>query len=354
MGLLGVYSMPLIKKIFKSYLFNILLMVLFTIGVLYFTLRDNFSQVMHSLSNINPLWIVLIVTMSLLIHWWVGMILTQLARLSKPDYQYHQGFINALIAAFFHGITPSASGGQFAQVYVFRKQGVKISDSMSVLLMDFILYQSVLVAMSLLFLLLRYDYFVTRFSHAIWLVLGGFLLDSVVIGGLYALTVSPKLYRWVMMNGIDLGAKLKIVKDPEVSRSKMHETLENFNQEITRLKTNKPLMIKVLLLNVVRLLTYYSIPVFCYLALGLKLDYVKVFDIIVLTSFVSVMNHMVPIPGASGSTEASFIIFLYSQMGYVVTVSAGMMWRFATFHLILMIGGLLFVVYKSRNNSQGG
>jgi len=343
-----------IKKLFKSYFFNIALIVLFTVGVLYFTLKDNFSHVVQSLSTINPLWIILIVALSFLVHWWVGMILTILARLSNPDYQYRQGFLNAVIAAFFHGITPSASGGQFAQVYVFRKQGVRMSDSMSVLLMDFILYQSVLVGLSLVFLFLRFDYFFARYSHAVWLVIGGFALDSIVIGGLYLLTLSPKVYRWVMMNGIDLGVKLKFIKEPQQTRERMQESLVSFNIELQRLKDNKPLMLKVLGLNLVRLLTYYSIPVFCYLALGLALDLTKVFDIIVLTSFVSVMNHLMPIPGASGSTEASFIVFLYSEMGYVATVTAAMIWRFSTFHLILIVGGTLFVLFRSRNkNNQG-
>ena len=58
---------------------------------------------------------------------------------------YKQGFTNAISGTFFNGITPFSSGGQFAQVYIFNRQGITPANSASILLMAFIVYQSVLV-----------------------------------------------------------------------------------------------------------------------------------------------------------------------------------------------------------------
>ena len=46
-----------------------------------------------------------------------------------------QGFKNAISGTFFNGITPFSSGGQFAQVYIFNRQGISPTNSASILLM---------------------------------------------------------------------------------------------------------------------------------------------------------------------------------------------------------------------------
>ena len=94
------------------------------------------------------------------------------------------------MASFFHGVTPSASGGQFAQVYVFKKQGVPLSDSASVLWMDFIVYQSTMIASVFILILLRFHHFYTNYSQFFLLVLLGFLVNSLVIDVYKRQTVS--------------------------------------------------------------------------------------------------------------------------------------------------------------------
>jgi len=127
------------EKMFKSYTFNILLILVFTVSALYLTIRDFVDEILLALQSIDVGWLIVVILMALFYHVLIGIILTQLTRMSNPKYKYRQGIVNALIAAFFHGITPSASGGQFAQVYVFNKQKVALSDAASVLWLDFIL-----------------------------------------------------------------------------------------------------------------------------------------------------------------------------------------------------------------------
>ena len=72
------------------------------------------------------------------------------ARLYTKKYKYHQAIANQLIGVFYSDITPGSSGGQFAQIYTFKKQGLPISTAASILVMAFIVYQSVLVCCGLL------------------------------------------------------------------------------------------------------------------------------------------------------------------------------------------------------------
>ena len=117
---------------------------------------------------------------------------SEYVKIVKKDYSLKEGFINALVASFFHGITPSASGGQIAQVFVFHKQGIAMEQAMSILVIDFIVYQIVMVFISLIMLLLKMPYFM---NHTVFLLaILGFMINAMVIGVLILCSYSSKVY----------------------------------------------------------------------------------------------------------------------------------------------------------------
>ncbi len=71
-------------------------------------------------------------------------------------------------------------------------------------------------------------------------------------------------------------------------------------------------------------------------------------DVIALSSFVTMSNSFFPVPGASGGTEMMFVQIFGLLISAKYASSIMIIWRFATYHLILLIGGLLFVWVKQR------
>ena len=55
---------------------------------------------------------------------------------------------NDCIGNFYNCITPSASGGQLMQAYTYKKQGISISNGTSCLVMNFIVYQLVMIVLA--------------------------------------------------------------------------------------------------------------------------------------------------------------------------------------------------------------
>ncbi len=341
-----------IKNLFKSYVFNITLIMVITFLVLYFTLKDSFNDVMGILANANIWWIVLIVILTVFIQVVIGEGLTVLTKISNPHYKRKDGIINALVASFFHGITPSASGGQFAQIYIFKKQGVQLSDSASILWMDFIIYQSTMIVMVLILIILRFAYFKAHFSDLFYLVLVGFLVNSVVIVGLWALVKFPFVYRFITNQGLRLAHKIKIVKDKEKALESLNSQLKRFEKETKRLKEHKKIIVQVIIVNMLRLILYYILPYFCALALNIKADLNLIIDVIALSSYVSMINAFIPIPGASGGTEATFLLLFSHLFGGIATSGIMLLWRFATYYLIMLIGGLTFIYAKQLPDKE--
>lgn len=344
--------MKKLRSLFNNYYFNFGLIIFFTVVVFYFTLSGNVQKVIIALQEINFFWLAIVILLTLLVQLFIGIVLKVLANITNPDYNVGQGFVNALTASLFHAITPSASGGQIAQIYVYRKQGVKISDSISILLMDFILYQVVLVSISLLFLVLKFQFILTNYQGTIWLLVLGFIWDGFFVVMLFVLSGSPKIYTWVTHSGLKLLVSLHIIKDQAKALEKLNESLMSFRLAWLEITKYKIAMIQVILLNILRLLTYYAIPFFVFLTLGITVSWELFFDILILTSFVSMINHLVPIPGAAGTTEATFIILMTPVVGYISAVTGSIIWRFATFHLLILVSAIIFFFFKRFHDTS--
>lgn len=341
--------MKTIKKIMKSYLFNIFLVVGLTSLVLWLTLRKNYHQIIGLLTNISWAWLALIIASAIFYQVIIGWIITRITKKSNPQYRYRQGIVNAFVASFFSGITPSATGGQFGQVYVFKKQGIQISDSASVLWMDFILYQSTMVGFVLVLLILKFHYFYSNFSQLFILVIFGFIINSVIIVGLWSLATFPKVYTWISTTGIRIGHKLKIVKNKEHALKLLDEQLQHFDGEIVHLKSNKLMMLEIIMANILRLFIYFAIPFLCAKAIGVTVTLDMLLNIVSLSAFVSMINCFIPIPGASGGTEATFILMFSTIFGKIASSGIMILWRLFTYYLIMIIGGIVFLVVRLKD-----
>ena len=122
-----------IKSLFSNTIFNIFLIFALAGAVLFFTLKDDGGKVLDTLKSVNIPGLILIVLLMVFERFLLGVGLAEECKLTHPHYTYQQGFVNSYVAGLFNNITPGASGGQVAQGYIFRKQGIPVSNSIGVL-----------------------------------------------------------------------------------------------------------------------------------------------------------------------------------------------------------------------------
>ena len=339
-----------LRKLFSNYLFNIGLIIGLSLLVVYLTVKDNPKEIFDQLRTAKPFWILAIVIAVILIRVFSGMAITYECNLTRPEYTLRQGIENAFVGGFFNEITPSASGGQFAQVYIFRKQGVPVTESAGVLWMNFIIYQSTMVASVFLLILLKFHTFYAKYSKFFSVVLLGFAVNAVVIVSLWALVKFPRFYTWLTTRGIEIGAKFRIVKDREKALASLDAQLKRFQDEIQILSRNKSMVAKVAIIHLLRLLVYYSIPFLCAKALRVPCPLSRLLDVITLSSFVSMVNAFIPLPGASGGTEATFVMMFSTIFGLTAVRPIMLLWRFMTYYFDMMLGGIVFLIAKNRRD----
>ena len=105
----------------KKYFFNIALILIIGGVSIYLSIGKQFDQVIHAFEEARISWIAVMGIVMFSYYLFDALSLWYFGLAYKKDYSFKQSFINAISGTFFNGITPFASGGQFAQVYIFNK-----------------------------------------------------------------------------------------------------------------------------------------------------------------------------------------------------------------------------------------
>lgn len=324
---------------------NILLILIISFLVVWLVLQEDTKAIQQVLTNIKGEYLFLAFFLVFLWQYSVALLLRCFARIHQKKYSQKDGLLNALVAAFFHNITPGASGGQFAQIYVFNQQGISAGKAAGILWAEFIIYQSTMCVFGLLLILLRLPYFY-HFSQLFLFVIIGFFLNSAIIIFLYALGRFKKFKQWCIEKGVVLFYRFRLIKDIDKTREKIRNEVEKFDIEAKMLKERKSLVVYSIFLCLLRLVAYYSIPYVLFISLGANASWSLFVDSLAMGSFVSIASGLIPIPGASGGSEALFMGMFSHFFDRPLAASAMLLWRFFTFYLLLPLGGLAFLYFK--------
>ena len=314
----------------------------------WFALKDDYQQVLQNLTNISIGWLILIMCCGILYYLLQGYMLFTITKSYKKDITFKDGCYNAYIAAFFNGVTP-LGGGQVSQTYAFRKLAISYHDIASILWKEFFLYQSVVVGFASLLIFTHLAYSIHTFSGYVLLVFAGLLINASVILILWTMSHFPKLYTKISSVLVGLAYKLHIIKKKEETLEKWNTQVHYFSVEVKKLKEDKRLIGKGLCINLLRQIIYYSIPYLVGLGLGLSLNPSDIITVLLLSCFIHMLNALTPLPGDSGWTESAFILIFSIPFGSIYASSIMILWRAATYYLNILIGGILFLIFKSKD-----
>lgn len=341
------------KNSVKSYALNFLLIIGLTVLALWFALKDHYQEVMTLIGGMHWYWLVVILLWGIAYACVVGWILAVFAKRNKKDYTILQGIATGFVGIFFSGITPSATGGQFAQAYIFKKQGIKFSDGASILWADFIVYQTTMMLYVTVLFLARFSHFMSIVGSWFFVILIGYIVNVCVIGVLWTMALFPKLYVRMSQGCVKLLAKLHIIKNKEKTLNNWTTQMESFTGEIKKMQHEKKLIVQTVALNILRMTIQFTLPFFIMKAMGVSVGANRFIDCLALSSFVLMANAFIPIPGASGGTELVFTALFKSVVKNSALASSVMiLWRFSTYHVVMLVGAVVFLVLKRKYDNE--
>ena len=324
----------------KNKFFFILLLVL-TIIVLYFSLKDHFFSIIYQLQNLNIFW--LLVAVLLVIGYWLftSLAMYNISKKFKSDIKFKNIFKLNVITQFFNGITPFSSGGQPYQIYALKNEDIDVVNSTNITIETFVAYQTALIFLGLVAVVS--NFFLKLFPNVSILrifVIIGFIVNTLVGVLLFIISFTKRFNKFILGFVINIGSKLKLIKDKDTAGVKINEYVNNFHNGAKHLLKDKKNLALVVLFQFCGLISLYLVPLPILFGMG-DFGSVNIATAIITSAYVMVIGSFIPLPGGTGGLEYSFISF-YGYFAIDPKLTALMLvWRFLTYYFGMIVGAIV-------------
>lgn len=327
---------------------NFLILIIITGLVLYFSLKDNYNEIIHQLAALNWFW--LLIGIFLVCSYWFlrSVSLHYFVTEFKPEYQFQNAFKIALETQFFNAITPFASGGQPFQIYSLKKDGINITQGTNIVIQNFIVYQIALIILgSIAIIINHFMHIFTEVGLLRQLVTIGFMINVLVTIFLFVIAFTRKTNKLIIRNIIKFLAKLKLVKNIDETRKKWEDYINDFYQGAKKLIRNRKQFISLIFINLLALSSLYLVPLTILYSTG---DFTSFngFLAIITSAYVMLIGSFVPIPGGTGGLEYGFIAFYGNFITGSKLTAVMLVWRLLTYYLGMIVGAIAVNIKKKR------
>ncbi|MEJ2354981.1 MAG: lysylphosphatidylglycerol synthase transmembrane domain-containing protein, partial [candidate division WOR-3 bacterium] len=236
--------------------------------------------------------------------------------------------------AFLSAVTPFQAGGAPLQAYVLNKAGLKWGTALLLLLFRGIFY---LVGM-LLFLPFIMPFFRVQYSGRSMRILSKYSIFAYLFlfGLLFLVLAMPRFFKKIIYSFTFSKGKttrgtrimFKVLKEIRISKEKLLDFLKN----------KKLFALAIILTTVVVYIPNYSIAYMILKGLGINVSYAET---IFRQVFLLFAAFFFPTPGAEGIIEGGFSVLFYASVPRYLIGMFTVLWRFITYHLVVIVGGIL-------------
>ncbi|MBR5371030.1 MAG: flippase-like domain-containing protein [Oscillospiraceae bacterium] len=329
----------------RNYLINIaLLAVIFFLTYRLMFADTEFSEIMEIIRSASPGWVALGALSALLFVSCEGFAIQYMLHVMKLKISTPACLKYTFIGFFFSYITPSSTGGQPAQMYYMKKDGIKIGHSAVIMLLITISYKVSLLAMGALFLLFEQDVVQTYTSEIKGLLVLGFILSGGLIAGLILLLRKPVAVRDAGIKLVNRLSAKKLMRDQKAERyrGKLNRICDNYTAGAAYIKENPKSIFVLFCITTMERLLLMVITWTVYHSFGLSSA--GFWEIITIQTLISVAVEMLPLPGAAGVTEWCFVLVFTEIFTQGLVKPALLITRGLSFYLVLIVGGLTTLV----------
>ena len=353
------------KKLLISVVFPILLVSIISYYVFKTQMSDHFADKIKVIFKVKYWW--LIFASFLTSVWWIieTFIFKHNATIIErwKNYSFKDSFVVTMVGVFYMTVTPFSSGGHIFQVYFMKKQGFKTSESLLVIMMNFIMYTWAIIIVSLGFYVVMSGVFnahVTGFSWLFWIGIGINIIQNVLLILITSWdsfhNFSIKLYK-KLLNFINKFKKKNPINIEE-KIDKLEEDLERYRSANQYIRKHISYFVTQISLNILRFLAYSLIPLF--IALALNMHFKDSYDFAYKTSllmgtsiFMLIIQTVVPTPGASGAAEVMFAIMWTVIFKDKLSAPIAMiLWRLLTYYLHIFVSMPYTFIYQYKYSKQ--
>lgn len=330
---------------------NSVIILVITILVLVYILKDNFIPIVETLKQANLLWLFVTLVLFVLYFIFDQLSLHNIIKQYSKDFKFQFSLYLGMITKFFNGITPLATGGQPMEVYEMHKKGIAYSNGTNIVIQNYIVFQIALVFYAFVAAFLDQYYHLFNYVPVLrQLTIIGFIINVVILFILFMVSFNKKFNKKIVNGIINFLYKIKILKEKNKLIEKANKICDDYYENAKTLIKNKKTFAKCIFYQIVSLGIYNLMPLF--IAMSLNINDLNVISSISASAYIYVMGCYVPIPGATGGMEYAFMGYFGSFLSDAPLKALLILWRFLTYYMPTIFGALIYNLFNNTNKKD--
>lgn len=325
----------------------LILLILATLIVLFFVLKDDFNGIVSILTKIKLSYLFVAFIVLLIADLFKGYALYMVTKEFKQEYRFIDAYKLNLISNFFNGITPFSSGGQPYQVYYLKKNhDVDYSKGTSIVFQNFLTQQIAIVVLTTIAVILNeifkfipIDPFLKQISFL------GYIVNFVIMVVLLIINYDRNGNHFLVRKLMVLLNKVKLLNRTTLDRT--NEYLDGFYKSVKHLRERKYLLLKGIIFNIITLIGTFGLTLIVFYSAGLS-QHLSFITILIAMNYITLVCSFVPIPGGTIGYEVGFITFFGFLLKGPILKAGMLLSRFVTYYFITILGGIIFLLDRNR------
>ncbi len=335
----------------KAKIINITVLLVLMAGTLFFLLKDQeLDELLLSIKSADARWVLtgllciigFVCLESVIIHYLMNALSYSVKLLHCIKYSFIGFFVSA--------ITPSSTGGQPAQIYFMKLDGISVSVSSLVLMVVTVAYKVVLLVIAGVMLIIENEFVMSHVKGIEFIMVFGIVVNVIMIILLMLIIFKQSLAKRMTGKLLLFLGKHKLIKNHDEKLRKLLVSISKYDKGAAFLKENKLVCFNVFILTVVQRLLYFLVTYTVYRAFGLS--GCSMFEIMTLQLIITMAVDNLPWPGGMGVNEGIFMIF-FTEIFTSAFVTAGLMLtRGLNYYFIILAGGLVSAFAKFMRRKE--
>ena len=327
----------------KKMIFNVIFLLLVFAGTLYGVFEgENLEEIVRIVKTVNPIWLIPGVLCVVIFIWGESIIIFYMMQTLGIKLKKWTCFLFSSVGFFFSCITPSATGGQPAQIYYMKKEKIPIPVSTLVLMIVTITYKLVLVVIGVALIIFGQGFIQTHLCKTRYIFYLGTALNVFCVTAMLILVFHPVLARKILVNGLAVLEKLHLMKRKSSRLEKLNASMDQYRATAVYLQEHVRVLVVVFAITVFQRFALFSATWFVYKAFGLCGT--PAFVIIILQGAISVAVDMLPLPGGMGISEKLFLMIFLPIFGSKLLLPGMILSRGLGYYTELILSALLTIV----------
>lgn len=326
------------KKVLKQLFWNALIFAVLMVGTFWLVLKDqDLGEIVEIAKSVNLWWLLGGFALMFCFLGFEARNIQTILNSFGEKVSFRRAYKHTMIGFFFAAVTPGATGGQPMEVYYMSRDGITAGNGTLALLIQVCGVQIATVAFGLLGMIANFG--LMSGGTAVLATLG-IILNSVALTIMLIAIFSPKLTRKLVHGFVKIFSGLGFKKLKEKLPS-IDKNLDQYAKGSEYMKKHPREFRMTIARVLIQYCFYFAVPFMVYKAFGLS--GMGFFQIFTLQALIFMATSALPLPGAIGASEATFLQLFSIVFGSELVSSATLLNRGVSFYGLVFL--TLIVVF---------